>query len=194
MREGYCMSKIDIFNTDKKYNIIYADPPWEYRQKGSKTKARGTAKQHYATMTTEDICKLPIQDIKTDDAICFMWATFPNIDQALKVMREWGFEYKTASFVWVKKNKKSNSNFWGMGAYTRANAEVCLLGISKKTKAKQCVKSNAVHQIVESPIEAHSKKPNEVRQRILQLLGDLPRIELFARQHAEGWDCWGNEV
>ena len=182
--------KVDIFNTNKKYKIIYADPPWEYKQKGS----RGTAVNHYEVMTTEDICRLPIKDIKTDDAICFMWATFPNIDQALKVMREWGFEYKTASFVWVKKNKKSNSYFWGMGAYTRANAEVCLIGISKKTKAKQCVKSNAVHQIVESPIEAHSKKPDEVRQRILQLLGDLPRIELFARQHADGWDCWGNEV
>lgn len=182
--------KVDIFNTDKKYNIIYADPPWEYKQKGS----RGTAVNHYEVMTTEDICRLPIMNIKTDDAICFMWATFPNIDQALKVMREWGFEYKTASFVWVKKNKKSNSYFWGMGAYTRANAEICLIGISKKTKAKQCVKSNAVHQIVESPIEAHSKKPDEVRQRILQLLGDLPRIELFARQYADGWDCWGNEV
>ena len=182
--------KVDIFNTDKKYNIIYADPPWEYKQKGS----RGTAVNHYEVMTTDDICKLPIMNIKTDDAICFMWATFPNIDQALKVMQEWGFKYKTASFVWVKKNKKSNTNFWGMGAYTRANAEICLIGISKKTKAKQCVKSNAVHQIVESPIEAHSKKPDEVRQRILQLLGDLPRIELFARQYADGWDCWGNEV
>jgi N6-adenosine-specific RNA methylase IME4 len=190
--------KVDIFSTDKKYNIIYADPPWEYKQSGSKTNSRGMAKQHYHTMSTEDICKLPIRQLATDDSLCFMWATFPNIDQALKVMQEWGFEYKTAAFVWVKKNKKSNTNFWGMGAYTRANAEVCLLGISKNTKAKQCVKSHAVHQIfeqlVESPIEEHSKKPDEVRQRILQLLGDIPRIELFARQYADGWDCWANEV
>lgn len=186
--------RVDIFNTDKKYNIIYADPPWEYRQSGSKTNSRGMAKQHYNTMSTDEICKLPINQLKTDNAICFMWATFPNIEQALKVMKAWGFEYKTAAFVWVKKNKKSNTNFWGMGAYTRANAEVCLIGISKNTKAKECVKSNAVHQIVESSIEQHSKKPDEVRQRILQLLGDLPRIELFARQYADGWDCWGNEV
>lgn len=185
---------VNIFNTERKYNVIYADPPWEYRQLGSKTKGRGMAKQHYKTMTTEDICRLPVKDLKTDDAICFMWATFPNIDQALKVMEAWGFKYKTAAFVWVKKNKKSKSNFWGMGAYTRANAEVCLIGISERTKAKQCVKSNAVHQIVESPIEEHSKKPDEVRARILKLLGDVPRIELFARQHAEGWDCWGDEV
>lgn len=186
--------KVDIFNTDKKYNIIYADPPWEYRQTGSKKNSRGMAKQHYDTMTTDDICKLPIKELKTDDSICFMWATFPNIDQALKVMEAWGFLYKTAAFVWVKKNKKSNTNFWGMGAWTRANAEICLIGISSKTKASECVKSHAVHQIIESPIERHSKKPDETRNRIIELLGDVSRIELFARQTAEGWDCWGNEV
>ena len=123
-----------------------------------------------------------------------MWATFPNICEALKVIKAWGFEYKTAAFVWVKKNKKQNTNFWGMGAYTRANAEVCLIGISKNTKAKKIVKSNGVHQIIESPIEQHSKKPHETRERILKLLGNLPRIELFARQSIDGWDCWGNEV
>lgn len=81
-----------------------------------------------------------------------------------------------------------------MGAYTRANAEVCLLGISSKTKAKQVVKDNGVHQVIESKIEEHSKKPNEGRNRIIKLCGDLPRIELFARQQVDGWDCWGNEV
>lgn len=186
--------KVDIFNTGKKYSIIYADPPWEYKQSGGKKNSRGMAKQHYSTMKTEDICALPIKDIKTDDAICFMWATFPNIDQALKVMKEWGFTYKTAAFVWVKKYKKSNALFWGMGAYTRANAEVLLLGISEKTKASKCVKSHAVHQIIEAPFEKHSKKPDIARDKIIELLGDLPRIELFARQYADGWDCWGDEV
>lgn len=186
--------KVDIYTTDKKYNIIYADPPWAYRQNGSKTHIRGMAKQHYQTMTTKDICDLPIRNIATDDCICFMWATFPNIGEALKVMKAWGFEYKTAGFVWIKKNRKSNTNFWGMGAYTRANAEVCLLGISKNTKAKKAVKANNIHQVIESPIEEHSKKPNETRERIVKLLGDIPRIELFARQEVEGWDCWGNEV
>lgn len=186
--------KVDIYNTDKKYNIIYADPPWEYKQSGSKTNSRGMAKQHYETMTTKDICNLPIENISKENAICFMWATFPNIDQALIVMKEWGFIYKTAAFVWIKKNKKSNTNFWGMGAYTRANAEICLIGIKNKTKAKDLVKSHAVHQIIESPIEIHSKKPDIVREKILELLGDIPRIELFARQSVKGWDCWGNEV
>lgn len=184
---------VDIFTTQKKYNVIYADPPWAYIQSGSKNDNRGMAKKHYSTMATEDICKLPVNAIKTDDAICFMWATFPNIGEALKVMSAWGFTYKTAAFVWVKKNKKNNSNFWGMGAYTRANAEVCLLGISKRTKAKSCVKNHSVQQIIESPIESHSTKPDEVRARIIQLLGDIPRIELFARNCFEGWDCWGDD-
>ncbi len=186
--------KIDIFNTDKKYNIIYADPPWEYKQSGSKTNSRGMAKQHYETMKTEDICQLPVRQIATDDSVCFMWATFPNIDQAIDVLRAWGFKYITAAFVWVKKYVKSNKNFLGMGAYTRANAEICLLGISPKTKAKQCVKSHSVHQIIESAVENHSKKPDETRNRIIQLLGDIPRIELFARENIEGWDCWGDEA
>lgn len=177
---------IDIFNTDKKYDVIYADPPWEYLQSGSKTNARGMAKQHYNTMSTKDISKLPVRNICTDHAICFMWATFPNIAEALKVMKAWGFEYKTAAFVWIKRNKKSNSLFWGMGAYTRANAEVCLLGISKKTKASEIVKSHAVHQVVEAKILRHSQKPGEVRTRIQLLMGQTLKIELFAREQADG--------
>lgn len=179
---------------NKKYNVIYCDPPWEYKESGGKTNARGLAKQQYPTMATKDICEIPVREISTDDAICFMWATFPKIDQALKVMEAWGFTYKTAAFVWVKKNKKTPSNFWGMGAYTRANAEVCLMGISKHTKAKQQVIDNGVHQIIESAIQKHSKKPDETKDRIVRLLGDVPKIELFARQKTDGWDVWGNEV
>lgn len=185
---------VDIYNTSKKYDVIYADPPWDYKQKGSKNKKRGMAKQHYNTMSTDDICKIPVRNLAKNNSICLIWATFPNINQALKVMEAWGFIYKTAAFVWVKKNKKSDTFFWGMGAYTRANAEVCLLGISKNTKAKQQVKNNGIHQIIYSQIEEHSKKPDETRQRIVKLLGDVPRIELFARQQVDGWDCWGNEV
>ena len=190
---------VNIFETERKYSVIYADPPWAYKQEGGKN-GRGTANKPNNTMSTPDICELPIPRICTDDAICFMWATFPNIDEALKVMRAWGFEYKTAAFVWVKKNSKSNSLFWGMGAYTRANAEVCLLGVKKKTKAKQRVKVHNIHQIIESPIERHSKKPDETRIRIEALLGfagggtPSEAIELVARQAADGWDCWGNEV
>lgn len=184
---------VDIYNTENKYTVIYADPPWEYRQSGSKTNSRGMAKQHYQTMSTEEIKEIPVNKISAQSAILFLWATFPNINEALEVMKFWGFEYKTAAFVWIKTNKKSNSLFWGMGAYTRANAEVCLIGI-KNIKAKQFVKSHAVHQVILSPIEHHSKKPDETRDRIIQLLGNnISKIELFSRQKVNGWDCWGND-
>lgn len=180
---------------NKKYSIIYADPPWSYQQCGTSKKSRGTAKKHYPTMTTKDICGLPEPDICANDgAACFMWATFPNMPEAIKVMEAWGFIYKTAAFVWVKKYAKSNKNFWGMGAYTRANAEVCLIGVTPNFKAGEKIISHKVHQIIEALYEGHSKKPDETRNRIVQLLGDVPRIELFARQRAEGWDVWGNEV
>ena len=179
---------------DKKYQIIYADPPWEYKQSGGVNGSRGMAKTHYDTMPTEDICNLPVDKIAGGGAICFLWATFPNISEAVKVMEAWGFQYKTAAFVWIKTYPKSGKPFWGMGAYTRANAEVCLLGISKGFKAKEQIKSHAVHQIVEAPVGRHSEKPDEVRRRIVELLGDVPRIELFARERVEGWDAWGNEV
>ena len=181
--------KIDIFNTDKKYNIIYADPPWEYKLSGGIKNSRGMAKQHYQTMSTQDISKLPIRKLCTDNAVIFMWATFPNIAEAIKLMQAWGFNYKTAAFVWIKKNK-NGSNFWGMGAWTRANAEICIIA----TKGKPKRESKSVHQVIFSRIEEHSKKPDETRDRIVKLCGDVPRIELFARQSAEGWDCWGLEA
>ena len=96
--------------------------------------------------------------------------------------------------MWAKKNAKSGTNFWGMGAYTRANAEVCLLGVSPGFKAKERIRSHKVHQIIEAPFEGHSKKPDETRRRIVEPLGDVPRLEMFARQRAEGWDAWGNEA
>jgi len=178
----------------KKYKIIYVDPPWEYKQSGSKKNSRGMAKQHYNTMSTEDICDLKVRDYCDDDSILFMWATFPNLDQALKVIQAWDFIYMNAAFMWVKKNKKSDTNFWGMGAYTRANAELCLLAISKKTKASVLVKDHGVHQIIESPIMKHSEKPPETRDKIIQLCGNISRLELFSRQKIEGWDSWGNEI
>lgn len=179
---------------EKKYSVIYADPPWAYRQCGATAKSRGNALKHYPTMTTAEICALPVREICGGGSACFMWATFPNIGEAIKVMEAWGFQYKTAAFVWIKKNAKSGTNFWGMGAYTRANAEVCLLGVSPGFKAGERIHSHRVHQIIEAPFEGHSKKPDETRRRIVELLGDVPRLEMFARQRAGGWDAWGNEA
>lgn len=181
--------RVDIQKTDKKYNVIYADPPWRFKTYSNKGQGR-SAERHYPTMTLDDIKTLPVQEIAGKDCILFLWAIFPCLQEALQVIEAWGFQYKTIAFVWVKKNRKSDSFFWGMGYWTRANAEVCILA----TKGHPKRINSGVHQVVMSNIEEHSKKPNEVKERIVRLVGDLPRIELFARQKVDGWDCWGNEV
>ena len=185
---------VDIFTTDRKYDVIYADPPWKYTNAGTAKSSRGNASKHYSTMTINEICELPVDRIASDRAVCFMWTTFPQYPEALKVMKAWGFMYMTAGFVWVKKNKHADSFFMGMGQYTRTNAEVCLFGKREGVKRKDIVKSRCVRQLIVSPVEKHSKKPDETRDRIVELVGDIPRIELFARQTADGWDAWGNEV
>lgn len=183
--------KVDIFNTEKKYKIIYADPAWNYKNKPSqKGTSRGFARNHYELIDKNTLENLPINEISEKDSICFMWTTLPMIKQSLSCMESWGFTYRTTAFVWVKKTK-NGTNFWGCGYYTRANAEICLLGV--KGEGVKPI-SHSVHQIIETIPEQHSKKPAVVRDRIVELCGDLPRIELFARQYANGWDCWGNEV
>lgn len=173
----------------KKYKIIYADPPWQYKVYSEKGKGR-SAENHYPTMSIEDICKLPIKDLADEDCVLFIWMTFPTLKEGFKVIEEWGFKYKTVAFVWVKQNKKTPSLFWGLGFWTRANAEICILA----TKGKPKRISAKVHQVIISPIEEHSKKPDETRKRIVELIGDVPKIELFARQKVANWDSWGNEI
>lgn len=173
---------------NRKYNIIYADPPWTYRDKCSSGK-RG-AEFKYSVLSDEDLQKLNVKEICEKDCILFLWVTMPKLQEGLDLIKAWGFEYKTCAFTWVKKNKKSNSWFWGMGRYSRSNAELCLLA----TKGKPKRVSAAVHSIVESPIERHSKKPDEVRERIVKLCGDLPRIELFAREKVDNWDAMGYDI
>ena len=182
--------KADIYNTTKKYNIIYADPPWTFRTYSNKGKGR-SAEKHYNCMTKEGIQKLPVNNICDKNCVLFLWVTYPCLKEGLELIEEWGFTYKTCAFSWIKLNKKNDRPFTGMGYYTRANNEICLLATKGKPLKRQ---SKAVKQVVLSKIEEHSKKPEEIRDRIVELFGDLPRIELFARQHAEGWDCWGNEV
>ncbi|MCH5352856.1 MAG: adenine methyltransferase [Acutalibacter sp.] len=173
----------------QKYKIIYADPPWQYKVYSKKGLGR-SAEKHYPTMSLEDIQALPVGELADPNCALFVWTTIPLLKDCFSVIRAWGFEYKTVAFVWIKLNRKSNSLFWGMGHWTRSNAELCLLA----TKGHPKRKSAGVHQVIISHIEEHSKKPNETRERIIQLVGDLPRVELFARQKTDGWDVWGNEV
>ena len=169
-----------------KYNIIYADPPWRYSQK----RLSGAAEHHYPTMSIEELCVLPVSGLAAEDSALFLWATFPQLPEALRLIKAWGFQYKTVAFVWLKLNRKTRSWFYGLGFWTRGNAEICLLA----TKGHPARKSAGIHQFIISPVEQHSKKPDETRDKITALMGDLPRIELFARQKTPGWDAWGNEV
>ena len=163
------------------YEIIYADPPWRYSAK----RVQGAAENHYPTMSIDELCALPVAELAAKDSALFMWATFPQLPEALRLIRAWGFTYKSVAFVWLKKNKKADSWFYGLGFWTRANAEVCLLA----TKGHPKRQAADIHQLIISPIEAHSKKPDETRDKIVALMGDRPRVELFARQTTPGWTC-----
>ena len=187
-------SFVDIYSTNKKYNVIYADPPWKYTDVHTWHKMGGGVSSHYKVMTINEIEKLGdvVKQIAAQDCLLFMWATFPNIKEALKVIEKWGFTYKTLGFSWIKTNKRNGKPFFGIGFYTKSNCEVCLLAI--KGKPSNLKKSDKVSSCIISERREHSRKPDEVRERIVQLVGDVPRIELFARQSIEGWDCWGNEV
>lgn len=166
--------------------MIYADPPWRYEQ----YKVSGTAERHYPVMRMEDIKALPVRELAARDCALFLWVTFPMLREAWGVMEAWGFTYKTVAFVWIKRNRQSDGVFWGLGYWTRSNAELCLLA----TRGHPRRQAKNVHQVIISPVEEHSKKPDEARRRIEVLMGDVPRVELFARQYTPGWDVWGNEV
>jgi site-specific DNA-methyltransferase (adenine-specific) len=143
-------------------------------------------------MDYKDIAKLPIKDITDKKCILFLWVTFPMLKEGIYVLEQWGFVYKTVAFTWLKTNINNMGFFFGIGYYTKSNAEICLLGT--KGKGHSLVKNNNVSQVIITPKTKHSKKPQEAREKIIQLVGNLPRIELFARQKTEGWDVWGNEV
>jgi len=188
---GRVQTKDSVPFPKKKYQIVYADPPWSYRDKrASHKRISGGAEVHYPTMSVEDICNLPIQLLADKDCILFLWATFPNLQEALSVITAWGFTYKTLGFSWIKTNKRNGKPFFGIGHYTKSNCEVCLIG----TKGKPKIVSNKVSSVIISAREAHSKKPSIVRDKIVELCGDISRIELFARDSADQWDSWGNEV
>ena len=175
----------------KKYSIIYADFPWKYNSKAHhKSKFRGGAIGHYDLMSMKDIKQFPLDKLAADNCVLFMWCTFPMLNEQIKLFEHWGFKYKTLGFSWIKTNKHNGKPFTGVGFYARSNAEICLMGMKGNIKPI----SHKVSSCVISPREEHSKKPDEVRDRIVQLFGNLPRIELFARQKYPGWDAYGNEV
>ena len=177
----------------KKYQIIYADPPWSYNDKRGAEKVgakHGGVNAHYNTMSKEDIFNLDVNSIACDNCMLFIWVTFPNLQQGLDTIKAWGFEYKTLGFSWIKTNKKNGKPFFGIGWYTKSNCDVCLIGV----KGKPFKASNKVSSVLIEPLDGHSRKPDEARKRIVEFCGDLPRVELFCRGSADGLDVFGNEA
>lgn len=171
----------------KRYGAIYADPPWRFATRSPKGDGR-SASAHYPVMSLAEIMALPVADLAAEDCALFLWVTDPLLPQGLDVMRAWGFEYKTVAFYWTKTNR-DGSPFVGMGYWTRANPEPCLLGV----RGRPARLSPSVRRLIISPRREHSRKPDEVRDRIMRLVGG-PYLELFARSTAPGWDAWGREV
>lgn len=171
---------------NKKYGIIYADPPWSYSDKH----CSGAALNHYSTMTIDELKTLPVKDIAAADCTLFIWATYPKMQEALDIITAWGFKYRSIAFQWIKLNKSGSGFFFGLGRWTRGNSEPCLIAVKGKPKRI----SASVGQLVLSPLRNHSQKPPIVHDKIVELMGDLPRIELFARDKVLGWDCWGDQA
>jgi len=173
---------------NKKYNVIYADPPWTFKTFSDKGKDR-SPENHYNVMSLKDICNLPISKIANDNSVLLMWVVDPLLDKAFEVINAWGFKYKTVGFTWAKTNRKSMGFFTGLGYWTRGNPEMCLLA----TKGKPKRISKSVPQLVVEQRREHSRKPDIMYNHIENLL-EGPYIELFARTQRSGWDSWGNQT
>lgn len=183
----------------KKYQIIYADPPWDFG--GAKLNAPTNGKEindHYPTMSDEEILALPILHLADKNCLLFLWAVHSKLPLAIDVIRAWGFTYCTVAFEWFKLTSRGKPVCF-MGKWVNGGAiKLCLLG----RKGQVSRQSKNVRRLIEAPRHKHSRKPPEIRQRIVELVGDLPRIELFSRKESllfdaeftDGWHVWGNEV
>lgn len=174
----------------KKYKIIYVDPPWSFSNKNTGGSMKSGADAHYTTMSISDLKNMDIQSICDKDCILFMWWVSSQPQEALDLVKSWGFKIKNMNgFVWVKRTKLWKL-FFGMGFWTRAGSESCLIAVKGKIKPV----NKSVRAVVEAINEKHSKKPDLFADKIVELMGDLPRLEIFARDKKKGWDIFGNEI
>jgi len=178
---------------DKKYRIVYADPPWHFGSRRCSCSLTGEqVRLPYETQRDEWIFDLPVRDIVLPNSVLFLWTTDAHLPIALGAMEKWGFKYRTVGFVWLKRTARGRHVFV-MGNWTNKSSESCLLGT--RCRAHVFLVRRDVRQLVEARRRGHSRKPDEVRDRIVQMFGDAgPRIELFARERHEGWDAWGDEI
>lgn len=173
-----------------KYDVILADPPWQFHCWDGPRLQRRTAESHYSTMSLEEICELPVTNLAASNCALFLWAVWPRIFDAEDVIRAWGFEYKTLAWEWVKLNPSGLGFHMGMGHYTRANPEPCLLAV----RGSMPVAVHNERNLLISCVREHSRKPDEQYDKIEALYPDMRYLELFARRHRPGWHVWGNEV
>ena len=200
---GGTISLLDLPRAGQ-YQAIYADPPWRYevwsgetavQKRGSKSTYKA-AQAHYQTMSANEIRALPVASVAAPDCVLFLWVTWPTLLQAIELLDAWGFTYKTCAFDWMKAHagqldmlRDDTEALMGMGYWTRANSEPCLLATRGKPKRI----SKSVRQGIIEPRRHHSRKPDCVRERIERLVAG-PYLELFARQQRPGWDVWDNET
>ena len=185
-----------IFHNLKRahYGAILADPPWRFRLWSGATAIRSSRTRdsnaiHYKTLALDELRALPVTDLAADDCALFLWATWPNLLDAFSVIDAWGFEYKTCAFAWTKLSRSGQRLHFGMGYWTRANTEPCLLA----TRGSPTRLARDVPQVILRPVAKHSAKPAIVRERIMRLVPG-PYLELFARERTKGWSVWGNEL
>ena len=178
------------------YDVILADPPWHFQNwngaPGALTpgqQRRSNAQSHYATMSNEDIYSLMIP--AADNSVLFLWACWPLLPEAMRTIDAWGFEYKTLAWEWVKSNPSGMGHHMGMGYWTRANSEPCLLATRGKGLKRAAMD---VLALIYSPVREHSRKPDEQYGKIERLFPNARKLEMFARRRWPGWDVFGNQV
>lgn len=183
------------------YKVILADPPWQFNSlwggRPKKTEAGYASRAidaHYDTMSIEEIMALPVRDLAAEDCVLFMWTCWPVLNKSFDVLKAWGFTYKTCAFSWMKADPyrlfaDEKTPFAGMGYWTRANTEPCLLATRGRPKRLHA----DVRQGIIAPRREHSRKPDEIHGRIERLVAG-PYCELFARQRRPNWDVWGNDT
>ncbi len=176
---------------NRKYEVIYCDPPWKYNNRMTAGKKdgnwvdSGAAIDHYPTMTFKELLSLNVKKFCSSDCILFMWTTGPFLAESIDLIRGWGFEYKTMGFVWDKDAILP-------GFYTMSRNEFCLIG--KRGRIPQPRGARNVRQYHQEKRSRHSAKPDEFRKRIEEMFPTQRKLEMFARIKKPGWDIWGNEL
>ena len=184
--------RIDIHAPERKYGVIYADPAWQFSNRNTGGSMTSSAEAKYTVTSVADMAALPVSNLAADNCLLVMWWVGAMPQEAIDLCRAWGFRLVNMNgFVWRKLTKKGLP-FFGMGHTTRAGSESALIAV--RGKLGKVIQDRSVRSVIEAKVGRHSEKPHEFREAIERLCGDVPRIELFARDAASGWDYWGNQA